>query len=389
MKTRFLKYSFVLGMILIIASSLIILLDYLSLEPEDTSFAWSPDSLQLAFTCRRRQRDREWGFMQEYLGPHSGRDSLDWYELCILDINSRKRVRLTQNDQYDGNPTWLPDGDSIAYMSSATNQYLDIRLLALDSSTSTTLIVGDEQISPPIWSPVGHQVAFVSTRNNNPTGDLYLFDMDTGDTKRLTHMHGVNKFAWSFDGRYIVFAGGDYMKMEIFIVSVETTSVLQLTFDGGYKTSPVFSPDNSLVAFTAGERLAQVYIIDTLTRKTIQFSTNTTSVHQFPTWSPDGDSLAYIRTSYESERGTFLEIKGIDQDAERCSYEITTCPVLDLKWSPDGKYLALNQCADWNRDGWSEFKIWLFDVEQGVLEPLYTTFPWRVAAQPLPNTTNP
>lgn len=375
MKTKFLKYRFVLGITIVIISGLIIWREYLSLEPEDVSFAWSFDGRQLAFACRRRQRDREWKFLQDYLGPYSGQDTLNWYELCTWDIESGDKVWLTRNAQYDGEPTWSPSGKHIAYISRSPGQYSQaLMILTLGSSISTDLVVSNTLIGSPLWSPKRNQLAFVLSCDNTDR-DLYLLDVDTKDTSRLTYRHSVGEFAWSSDGKHIAFVSGDYMEEEIFIISMETMNVSQITFDEGYKATPVWSPNDHSIVFTAGEQ-AQVYIIDVQTRETIRISTDTTSSHQFPTWSPNGDFLAFIRTSYGNERGKHLEIKRLDQSLEEYSYEITTCTVLDLQWSPSGQYLALNQCADWNRDGWNEFKIWLFDIEQGVLKPLYTTFPW-------------
>jgi len=385
-----LKYLIVVSAILLVLSSFFVWHEYLSLEPLDISSTWAPDGQQLAFACHRRQRDREWGFLQEYHGPYSGSDSSDWYELCVLDIASGEMTRLTRNTYYDGIPTWSPDGLHIAYMSETMKQHsYDINLLVLDSLNSTTLITGNKRIGQLLWSPTGYQLAFVSSDDSDLHKDLYLLELDTKKTRQLTYMDSVDEFTWNPKGDYIAFTGGDYMEKEVFMISVESRAISQITFDKGYKTSPAWSPDGHLIAFTAGERLAQVYIIDVSTHEVIQLSTDAMSFHQFPAWSPDGNFLAYIRGSLGNNQSTFLEIKALNQDVETRSYEIPDYPILALQWSPDGKYLALNQCADWNHDGWNEFKIWLFDIEQNVFRPSYTTFPWQIAAQSLPNVVNP
>jgi Tol biopolymer transport system component len=378
---RFLKYGVVVLSIAIIIGGLI-WREYLSLEPEDAAFAWSPDGQYLVFTCHRRRRDRVEDFLHEYSGPYK-LGSLDWYELCVVGVDSSDRIQLTRNTHYDGFPTWSPDGRHIAYLSKVMGEHNKnfIQLLTLDALDSTTLMK-DEQLGSPSWSPVGSWLAFKSS------GDLHLLDVDTMIMRKLTTINSVHEFDWSPDGEYIVFTSGSYPKTEVFSISVRTATMEQITFDGEYKSSPVWSPNGDFIAFTKGERLAQVYITDVSTYETTQFSTETGSLHEQLTWSPDSSALSYIRTSYGDAGGRFLEIKELNQDTEIRSYRIDNCGVLNLQWSPNSKYLALNQCADWNRDGWSEFKIWLFDVELSTLRPLYTTFPWQIPEQTLANVND-
>lgn len=375
-----LKHLIIAGIILLGVGGFCLWYRYLSLEPSDVSPAWSPDGQHLAFSCHRRQRDREWKFLQEYQGPYSGNDSLDWYELCVLDIESGDMMQLTRNTHYDGVPTWSPDGLHIAYMSKTMDQHsYDIKLLTLNSLTTTTLIAGNEKTGYPLlWSPTEPQLAFVSSWDNSPYRDLYLFEIDTGETQQLTSIYKAHEFAWSPDGKYIACTGGEYMETEIFIISVESGTTSQITFDKGYKASPAWSPNGQFIAFTAGERFEQIYIVNISTLETTSLSTEATSAH-LPVWSPDGNHIAYLCHS------KFIEIKALNQSMETRSYEIPDDVVLDLQWSPDGKYLTSNQYADWNRDGWSEPKILLLDIEQGILRPSYTPFPWQF----LSNAVNP
>lgn len=389
MQRRSYKKILALCAILFVIGGLIIWREYLSLEPEDRSLAWSPDGQRLAFTCRRRRRDRVWRPLQEYLGPYSGQDSSRWYELCVLDLEDEEREQLTSNAHYDGTPAWSPDGRHIAYLSRTTAQYADLKLLTLSDEASTTLITGHKPVGRPLWSPTNPQLAFVSTREGNSNGDLHVFDLDTGETRRLTYMREVSAFTWSPKGDQIGFVGGDYGQEEIFTVSLETESVAQITSSDGHKATPMWSPEGQFIAFTAGELLSQIYVVHATSLEVSLLSTDTDSSHQFPTWSPDGNSLAYIRNSYGEYRSSFLEIQELAQEGNLRSYELATCTILDLQWSPKGEYIALNQCADWNRDGWNEFKIWLFDVNGGEIRPLYTVAPWRVESQLLSNVANP
>jgi TolB protein len=71
----------------------------ISTEVGDTAPAPSPDGRKIAFMS-------------------SGRGGTNW-EIWVMNIDGSNPVRLTQNGNNDGLPTWSPDGKSIAYLSDA------------------------------------------------------------------------------------------------------------------------------------------------------------------------------------------------------------------------------------------------------------------------------
>jgi hypothetical protein len=98
------------------------------------------------------------------------------------------------------------------------------------------------------------------------------------------------------DGEFTVFASTQHSHTsDIFIKSVQSRVVTQLTRDDSHNVMPKFSPDGKRVAF-ASNRSGNwdIFVMSTSGGKAVQITTE--SSHELhPSWSPDGKSLAFCR----------------------------------------------------------------------------------------------
>ena len=83
---------------------------------------------------------------------------------------------------------------------------------------------------------------------------------------------------------------------QVYIMDLGSKKVTRISKDGGYNTSPAWSPDSSMVAFTSqrsGSKSAiyRVRIDDNLGTPTRVSPENLSS--ESPTWSPDGSMVAF------------------------------------------------------------------------------------------------
>src|SRR5664279_4040178 len=110
-------------------------------------------------------------------------------------------------DSQPADPTWSPDGKSIAYGGGAISSAsaTDIRILDLDSKHSRT-IPGSEHMFSPRLSPDGRYIVALSDDQTK----VFLYSLENARWKQvlLPGEGGTNWPTWSHDSRYLyVFHG--------------------------------------------------------------------------------------------------------------------------------------------------------------------------------------
>src|SRR5881409_3567840 len=176
-----------------------------------TTPSWSPDGKQLVFTG--------------YDGGLS--------DLFVVNADGSNLHRLTNDKYADLEPSWSPDGKTIAFTtdrSPATDfetlkfGRLRIALLHLDNGSIDILRHMDQGKNiNPTWAPDGRSLAFVSDRNG--ISNIFLYDLSDGNIYQLTDVftgvsgitalspclswaHEADRLAFAYyeDGEYNVYA---------------------------------------------------------------------------------------------------------------------------------------------------------------------------------------
>jgi len=199
---------------------------------DDITPAISPDQTHLAFSSNR-----------------SGQ-----WDLYLLDLNNGDIVRLTDTPEYDGAPSWSPDGFYLAFETYVENN-LEIAIRSVSDDSSTILISNNPAADfSPTWSPLGRQIAFVSTRGSggrnllqSSESDIWLVDLDkAGDAHFVnvsrsplsTESHPV----WAPDGSALAWASIQNGWHSIF--TWKSNGELHYAGDGDW---PAWSPDGSIL----------------------------------------------------------------------------------------------------------------------------------------------
>ena len=147
----------------------------------------------------------------------------------------------------------------------------------------------------------------------------------------------------------------------------------RLTSGVGVETSPYFSPDGSLIAFTADyDGNTDVYVVPAIGGVPRRLTYHP-SVDEVSGWTPDGKSILFssTRDSYAGNSRLYtISVTGAGLP------DAVPLPLADRGWfSPDGKFIAYEPLSQWQGD-WKHYKggqtqpIWIAKLSDSTIEKL-------------------
>ncbi len=227
------------------------------------------------------------------------------------------------------------------------------------------------------FSPDGKQIAFsweVELGKGHDTHeghDIYVKLVGAGDPLRLTTNPGDDIYpTWSPDGRYIAFVRQAGSDGGIFMVPAlgGPERRLQPSYPGidWWLTSLSWSPDGKLIAFPAADSAQEspglfLLSVDTLEKRRLTSTPEQYLGDGYPVFSPDGQTLAFIRQSSELVMDIYLlPVSG--GEPRRLTFDDRQLWGLD--WTPNGREIVFSSM----RGG--SCSLWRIPAIGGIPEPL-------------------
>lgn len=332
-------------------------------------------------------------------------------DIFLYDIGSGHTVKTVENPAFDGDPTFSPDGQSIAFVSDRDGNP-EIYLQNLDGTDLRRVTNHPAQDAFPTFSPDGTQLAFNSDREDE-NREVYLMNIDGSGIQRLTNSRSDDETypgCWSPDGTQLLFTSDRSGKDNIYAMNVEPITPVPVIIDVENDLRfPSYSPDGKLVLFQSGggNSPAELRFFEPETKQTrtlvkleeadsnarispdgrwIVFQNRVDGNAEIfripssggepqrltidpgrdttPAWSPDGNRIVFSSNrgeSYSIFQLYVMNADGSDQHRIYYSKAISQGP----SWSPDGKQIIFANDKEDNRSG--NFEI--FSIEPETVNP--------------------
>ena len=202
------------------------------------------------------------------------------------------------------------------------------------------------------WSPDGKKLAVIT----NKSKELLLADIETDSIKSISVIDNYkgkenNIFAprWSYDGKYFLYTKLKNDTLNLIINSFSTNSLMLLTTiplnfqlnASKLEHFPEWAPDKNLILFTElyGENENQIVTINPDgSNKTVLTQVDCNFL--FPTWSPDGQWIAFLTGKDKNNDQDKSNIWKIKSDGSLKKHIYCAKDMSAPKWSPDGSSFA-------------------------------------------------
>lgn len=261
-----------------------------------------------------------------YLGARTN----NHWNIFRIDNFGANPVQLTDESQYDGNPTVSPDGERICFV---TKRYYfsyydrELAMMNSDGSELTRFTTWEGSDDSPIWSPDGSRIAFVREFEYGQYS-IMIKGADSADTalKVTSEQNYAYDPIWAPDGNSIFCVMTVNGIRDIYKIPLDVGEPINITQSDWADECPSLSPDGEYIAhriYRSGQWDLAITEID---RFETFFLTDDQNEDLSPCWSPDGSWVFWIRIIDGDREVVCTPVKGSGE-----IYRITKSPGDDIR----------------------------------------------------------
>lgn len=210
------------------------------------------------------------------------------FEIFTMNVDGSDQTQLTFNTDQDWNPDWSPDGRSLVFYRTGGGIWVIDTQCGTPGQANpeceTQLASGPDY--QPRWSPDGKQIVFTSNRDGN--GEIYVMNADGSDPVNLTNHPNEDQWpSWSRaqGGRIAFTRFTDGSDGEIYVMRTDGSDLVRLTDNTGIEDwYPSWSPNGRSIAFWRLDGINdEIYVVDADGGNLTQLTDNP-GTDGFPNW---------------------------------------------------------------------------------------------------------
>jgi Tol biopolymer transport system component len=220
-------------------------------------------------------------------------------DVYVVRADGSRLRQLTNTPTAEEQPTWAPDGKSIAYVRVVGSGALyrlflngkKQRLLYKETSATMTIV------RDPVWSPNGRRIAFASQRSGTPS--IWTISLD-GTLTQVTREFSSQP-TWSPNSRRLAYAGlGRPGHETIFVARLDGLGRRDVSHAPVSDSDPVWSPNGKWIALRSLNKDWKAHEADSLEvvnpAGTVRKRVLSGAGHIAPlAWSPASDAILVMR----------------------------------------------------------------------------------------------
>lgn len=191
--------------------------------------AWSPDSRQIAYVSFENNRSSIW----------------------VQTLRTGNRFRVSSEPGINGAPSFSPDGRKLVITLGGVDGNPDIHVLDINTRRKTRLTTHRAIDTEGSWSPDGQTIYFTSDRSGGP--QIYRIPASGGTPERVTFEGSYNaRPRLSPDGKKLAMVTNDRGNFRIAVTDLERKGLLVLS-RGRQDESPSFAPNSDSLIYATRE----------------------------------------------------------------------------------------------------------------------------------------
>lgn len=169
------------------------------------------------------------------------RGTEEGFQIAMADADGANPRFITKSRSVNVEPKVNPKtGAEIAFVSDRSGRH-QIHMMSMDGESVERLTDGNGKAGNPSWNPNGQSLAFAWTLGFAPDAfNIFVMDVASRALTQLTHGEGKNENpSWAPDGKHIVFMSNRTGTSQIWSMLADGTHLRQLTTKG-LNSAPVW-----------------------------------------------------------------------------------------------------------------------------------------------------